>query len=132
MALSVRTERRKWPEGKRVRDWGLCNRAQRESPEHAEGRRKGRRFTFAEARDERVKARALVIQRINPVHHRQQERVERGLEKALTFEAVAKEWLSLKEREETTKTRRINLKPRFRSRYIAHLRPGFRFIYNRF
>ncbi|WP_448671627.1 Arm DNA-binding domain-containing protein, partial [Escherichia coli] len=76
-----------------------------ESPEHAEERRKGRRFTLAEARDERVKARALVIQGINPAHHRQQERVKRDHEKAITFEAVAKEWLSLKDWEEITKSR---------------------------
>ncbi len=80
-----------------------------ESPEHAEERRKGRRFTLAEARDERVKARALVIQGINPAHHRQQERVKRDHEKAITFEAVAKEWLSLKDWEEITKSRRLNM-----------------------
>jgi len=80
-----------------------------ESPEHAEERRNGRRFTLAEARDERVKARALVIQGINPAHHRQQERVKRDHEKAITFEAVAKEWLSLKDWEEITKSRRLNM-----------------------
>ena len=80
-----------------------------ESSEHAEERRKGRRFTLAEARDERVKARALVIQGINPAHHRQQERVKRDHEKAITFEAVAKEWLSLKDWEEITKSRRLNM-----------------------
>ncbi len=80
-----------------------------ESPEYAEERRKGRRFTLAEARDERVKARALVIQGINPAHHRQQERIKRDHEKAITFEAVAKEWLSLKDWEEITKSRRLNM-----------------------
>jgi hypothetical protein len=27
MALWVRSERRHWQEGRRVRDWGICNRA---------------------------------------------------------------------------------------------------------
>lgn len=56
-----------------------------------------------------MKARALVIQGINPAHHRQQERVKRDHEKAITFEAVAKEWLSLKDWEEITKSRRLNM-----------------------
>jgi len=80
-----------------------------ETPEQAEERRKGRRFTLSEARDERVKARSLVIQGINPAHHRQQERVKRDYEKAVTFEAVAKEWLALKDWEEITKSKRLKM-----------------------
>ncbi len=80
-----------------------------ESPEEAQARRGGRRFTLAEARDERIKARALVKQGINPAHNRQLARIKRELESATTFEAVAKEWLALKDWEEVTKARRLDM-----------------------
>lgn len=80
-----------------------------ETPEEAKARRGGRRFTLAEARDERIKARALVKQGINPVHNRQLARIKRELESATTFEAVAKEWLALKDWEEITKKRRLDM-----------------------
>lgn len=77
-----------------------------ETPEQAQERRNGRRFTLSEARDERVKARSLVVQGINPAHHRQHERVKRDHERAITFEAVALEWLALKDWEDITKSKR--------------------------
>jgi integrase len=80
-----------------------------ESQEDAQARRNGRRFTLAEARDERTKARALVTQGINPAHNRQLERIKRGQENATTFEAVAKEWLALKDWEDITKSKRLNM-----------------------
>lgn len=80
-----------------------------ESSEEAQLRRNGRRFTLAEAREERIKARALVIQGINPAHHRQLERVKRAQENATTFEAVAKEWLALKDWEAITKSKRLKM-----------------------
>ncbi|EWC41954.1 DUF4102 domain-containing protein [Stutzerimonas decontaminans] len=80
-----------------------------ETPEQTEDRRKGRRFTLSEAREERIKARSLVVQGINPAHHRQQERVKRDYEKTITFEAVAKEWLALKDWEDITKSRRLRM-----------------------
>ncbi|NCS66214.1 MAG: integrase [Hydrogenophilales bacterium CG03_land_8_20_14_0_80_62_28] len=80
-----------------------------ETPEEAKARRDGRRFTLAEARDERTKARALVKQGINPAQHRQLERIKRAQENATTFEAVAKEWLALKDWEEITKKRRLDM-----------------------
>ncbi|WP_278390766.1 tyrosine-type recombinase/integrase [Stutzerimonas kunmingensis] len=83
--------------------------AKGETPEQTEARRKGRRFTLSEAREERIKARSLVVQGINPAHHRQQERVKRDYEKAITFEAVAKEWLALKDWEDITKSRRLRM-----------------------
>jgi len=43
------------------------------------------RFTLAEAREERAKARALAKQGINPSHHRQLDRIKRGQEGATTF-----------------------------------------------
>jgi len=80
-----------------------------ETPEQAEDRRNGRLLTLSEAREARSKARSLVVQGINPAHHRQQERVKRDHEKATTFEAVAKEWLALKDWEETTKSKRLGM-----------------------
>ena len=80
-----------------------------ETTEEAQIRRGGRRFTLAEARDERTKARTLVKQGINPAHNRQLERIKREQENAITFEAVAKEWLALKDWEELTKARRLDM-----------------------
>ncbi len=80
-----------------------------ETPDEARARRAGRRFTLAEARDERIKARALVKQGINPAHHRQLERIKRVQENATTFEAVAQEWLALKDWEDVTKRRRLDM-----------------------
>lgn len=80
-----------------------------ESQEAAQARRNGRRFTLAEARDERIKARALVTQGINPAHNRQLERIKHDQENATTFEAVAKEWLALKDWEDITKSKRLNM-----------------------
>ena len=77
-----------------------------ETADDALARRKGRRFTLAEAREERSKARAMVKQGINPAHSRQLERIKRRQESATTFEAVATEWLALKDWEEATKTHR--------------------------
>lgn len=69
----------------------------------------GGRFTLAEARDERVKARGLVKQGINPAHDRQQTKTQRDLESAMTFRAVAVEWLGLKGWEDVTKKRRLDM-----------------------
>lgn len=80
-----------------------------ETSEQTEDRRNGRLLTLSEAREARSKARSLVVQGINPAHHRQQERVKRDHEKATTFEAVAKEWLALKDWEETTKSKRLGM-----------------------
>lgn len=64
---------------------------------------------MAEARSERIEARALVKQGINPVHNRQLERIKREYENATTFEAVAKEWLALKDWENVTRARRLDM-----------------------
>ena len=74
-----------------------------ETPDQAKARRDGRRFTLAEARDERTRARALVKQGVNPAHHRQLDRLKRDQDSAITFEAVAREWLALRDWEEVTK-----------------------------
>ena len=80
-----------------------------ETPEEATARRNGGSFTLAEVREERAKARALVKQGINPSHHRQLDRIKRGQEGATTFEAVAREWLALKDWEAVTKARRLDM-----------------------
>jgi integrase len=80
-----------------------------ETPEEAQARRGGRRFTLTEARDERTKARGLVKQGINPAHNRRLERIKREQENATTFEAVAREWLALKDWQEVTKARRLDM-----------------------
>jgi integrase len=90
-----------------VGDYVVAPRA--ESQDEAQARRAGGCFTLAEARDERVKARALVKQGINPAHKRQLERIKRDQESAITFAAVAKEWVALKDWEETTKARRLDM-----------------------
>lgn len=80
-----------------------------ETEEETQSRRNGERFTLAEAREERAKARALVNQGINPAHHRQLERIKREQGSATTFEAVAREWLALRDWEEVTKARRLDM-----------------------
>lgn len=80
-----------------------------ETAEQSRERRAGGRFTLAEARDERIKARGLVKQGINPVHDRQQKRVFRQQESDNTFEAMAREWLGLRDWEEVTKARRLDM-----------------------
>ena len=79
-----------------------------EKPEEAEARRAGRRFTLAEAREERTKARALVKQGINPAHARQLDKIRAQQDANNTFEAVAREWVALRDWEELTKARRLD------------------------
>ena len=92
-----------------------------ETPEQVTARKGGRRFTLAEAREERAKARALVKQGINPAHQRQLSRITREQENATTFEAVAREWLALRDWEEITKTRRLAMLERVVFPSIGHL-----------
>lgn len=80
-----------------------------ETEEETKARRNGGRCTLAEAREERAMARALVKQGINPAHHRQLERIKREQDSATTFEAVALEWLALRDWEEVTKARRLDM-----------------------
>lgn len=80
-----------------------------ETEQMAIARRAGGRFTLAEAREERIRARGLVKHGVNPAHHRQQERIRREQANAITFEAVAKEWLASKDWEPVTKARRLDM-----------------------
>ena len=76
-------------------------------------RRAGGEFTLAEARTARDNARALVKQGINPTTQRNQDALVARNAREQTFESVAREWVdmraSVKEWEEVTKDRRINL-----------------------
>lgn len=81
----------------------------KETEEEAKTRRNGLRFSSAEARKERDKARALVKQGLNPAHNRQLDRIKRENEFANTFEAVARKWISLRDWEEITKKRRLDM-----------------------
>lgn len=92
-----------------------------ETEEQAKLRRAGRRFTLAEARHERDKARALVKQGINPAHSRQLDRINREREFATTFESVAREWIELRDWEEITKKRRLDMLERVVFPHIGKL-----------
>lgn len=81
----------------------------KETEDEAQIRRNGLRFTSAEARKERDKARALVKQGINPAHSRQLDRIKRENEFANTFQAVARKWIALRDWEEITKKRRLDM-----------------------
>ncbi len=80
-----------------------------EIQEQGKIRRAGGRFTLAEAREERNKARALVKQGISPSQNRQLDRIKQEQELATTFEAVAREWIALRDWEEITKKRRLDM-----------------------
>ena len=65
--------------------------------------------SLAEARAKCDEARKLVKQGINPVQNRQLERLKREHDSANTFESVAKEWLALRDWEDITKNRRLDM-----------------------
>ncbi len=80
-----------------------------ETAAQAKERRAGGRFTLAEAREERIKARGLVKQGMNPAHARQQKRVLLQQDSENTFETMAREWLGLRDWEDVTKARRLDM-----------------------
>lgn len=53
--------------------------------------------------------RSIRAKSVDPSHHRQLDRIRRGQERATTFEAVAREWLALKDGEAVTKARRLDM-----------------------
>lgn len=66
-------------------------------------------IALVDARKKREEARNLVKQGINPAHNRQLDKIKREQEAATTFEAVAREWLALKDWEQVTKARRLDM-----------------------
>lgn len=95
--------------------------AGKETEDQAEGRRNGGAFTLAEARLQRDKARALVRQGINPSHNRQLEKIKREQEFANTFQSVAEKWITLRDWEEITKKRRLDMLQRVVFPHIGKL-----------
>lgn len=66
-------------------------------------------LSFKEARDEVESARKLVKQGLHPAQQKRAEQIKSALEQGNTFEAVAKEWLALKDWEDITKKRRLDM-----------------------
>ena len=66
-------------------------------------------ISLVDARKKRATARDLVKLGTNPAHDRQLEKIKRAQNAATTFEAVAHEWLALKDWEDVTKARRLNM-----------------------
>lgn len=64
---------------------------------------------LTEARDKADAARKLVKAGIHPSHQKQLDRIKVGQEHANTFEAIAKEWVALKDWEQITKDRRLKM-----------------------
>ncbi len=93
----------------------------KETDEEGQIRRNGLRFTSSEARKERDKARALVKQGLNPAHNRQLDRIKRENEFANTFEAVGRKWITLRDWEEITKKRRLDMLERVVFPHIGKL-----------
>lgn len=60
-----------------------------------------------EARARAEEARKLVKAGVHPSHQKQLDRIKAGHEQTSTFEAIAYEWLALKDWEEMTKARRL-------------------------
>ena len=67
-----------------------------ESEVQAAIRKASARFTLAEARQERDRCRGLVRQGIHPAHNRHAQRAVQFAEHAVTFKAVAREWIEQK------------------------------------
>jgi integrase len=93
----------------------------KETEEEAKARRNGGRFTSAEARRERDKARSLVKQGINPAHNRQLDKIKRENEFTNTFEAVGRKWIALRDWEDITKKRRLDMLERVVFPHIGKL-----------
>jgi len=66
-------------------------------------------------------ARELVKAGIHPSQQKQLDRIKSGHERANTFEAIAKEWLALKDWEQVTKDRRLDMLERVVFRSVGKL-----------
>ena len=65
--------------------------------------------SLRDAREAAESARKLVAQGIHPAQQKKLERLKTGLDHANTFEAVAREWVALRDWQEVTKARRLNM-----------------------
>jgi len=78
-------------------------------------------LSLKDARDAMEAARKLVKKGISPAQQRQLDRLKAGLEQANTFEVIAREWVALRDWEEVTKKRRINMLERVVFPHIGKL-----------
>jgi hypothetical protein len=78
-------------------------------------------LSLKEAPDATDAARKLAKQGIHPSQQKQLDRLTAGLEQANTFEAPAREWVTLRDWEEITKKRRLNMLERVVFPYIGKL-----------
>ncbi len=80
-----------------------------ETPEQTAERQAADLLTLEEARIRLIGARALVKKGINPADQRKTDKILVSQSNANTFAAVAKEWLALKDWENSTKARTISM-----------------------
>lgn len=66
-------------------------------------------LSLKEARNDADAARKLVKQGIHPAQEKRLDRIKAGIEQENTFEANAKEWLALRDWQDNTKKRRLNM-----------------------
>ena len=66
-------------------------------------------LSLRDAREAAEAARKLVAQGIHPSQQRRLERIKTSVEHANTFEAVAREWVALRDWQEVTKARRLKM-----------------------
>lgn len=78
-------------------------------------------LSLKEAREKVESARKLVKQGLHPAQQKRLDRLKSAHEQSNTFEAVATEWLALKDWEEITKNRRLSLLKRVVFPTIGHL-----------
>ena len=65
--------------------------------------------SLRDAREAAESARKLVAQGIHPAQQKKLERLKTGVDHANTFEAVAREWVALRDWQQVTKARRLNM-----------------------
>lgn len=78
-------------------------------------------LSLKDAREAMAFARQLVHQGIHPAQQKQLDRIKAGFEHSNTFEAIAQEWIALRDWEDVTKKRRLNMLERVVFPYIGKL-----------
>lgn len=78
-------------------------------------------LSLKDARDAAESARQLVQQGIHPAQQKQLNRIKAGFEQSNIFESITREWVALRDWEEITKKRRLNMLERVVFPYIGKL-----------
>lgn len=78
-------------------------------------------LSLRDAREAAEAARKLVAQGVHPAQQKRLERIKTGVEHANTFEAVAREWVALRDWQEVTKARRLNMLERVVFPHVGNL-----------